>query len=255
MSRVVLITGGTGKIGSQLVKHFLNKNFKVVFTAKDAADRDGFFHKIIADKISSEKLFGVDIDLCLKDSAKKICLFLNEKKLSPTDFIHCARNVEYLKTDDKGVISRENWLGELLLDVVVPYELVMAFLTEEHVKLKNIINISSMYGVVPFNPNLYNEPLFDSPINYSVAKAAQIHLTKELSIRLAKQDIKVNSISYGGVEGRVDDSFKERYSRLCPLGRMLKDEEVVGAVDFLLSDAAIGILGHNLIVDGGWSVW
>jgi NAD(P)-dependent dehydrogenase (short-subunit alcohol dehydrogenase family) len=81
------------------------------------------------------------------------------------------------------------------------------------------------------------------------------HLTKELSIFLADKGIQVNSISYGGVKGRVDDTFQQKYAALCPAHRMLHDNEVVGAVDFLTSDASIYITGHNLIVDGGWSVW
>ena len=122
-------------------------------------------------------------------------------------------------------------------------------------RLKNIINISSMYGIVPMNPLLYDNPKFESYINYSVAKAAQIHLSKELAIRLASRHIRVNTISYGGIAGRVSDSFKMRYAQLCPQGKMLKEEEVVGAVDFLVSDLSIGMTGHNLVVDGGWTTW
>lgn len=112
-----------------------------------------------------------------------------------------------------------------------------------------------MYGIVPPNPSLYKNPEQDSPIQYGVAKAAQIHLTKELAIRLASKNIKVNAISFGGIEGRVDNEFRNKYAKLCPLKNMLKEEDVIGAIDFLASNNSVGMTGHNLVIDGGWSVW
>ncbi len=84
---------------------------------------------------------------------------------------------------------------------------------------------------------------------------AQKLRTKNLAVQLAKLNIRVNSISYGGVEGRASKEFKERYARLCPIARMLKIKEVVGAVEFLATDMSSGMIGHNLIIDGGWTIW
>ena len=72
---------------------------------------------------------------------------------------------------------------------------------------------------------------------------------------MAGRGIQVNCIAFGGVEGCVDDAFKERYARLCPMGRMLRDDEVAGPVDMLLSDHFSGMTGHVLAVDGGWGIW
>ena len=94
-----------------------------------------------------------------------------------------------------------------------------------------------------------------SPLHYSVAKAAQVQLTRELAVRLAPKGIRVNGICFGGVEGRADEAFVDRYRQLCPAGRMLRDDEVVGPVDYLVSDASSGMTGHNMMVDGGWTTW
>mgnify|MGYP003739618353 FL=1 len=118
-------------------------------------------------------------------------------------------------------------------------------------RLSSIVNISSMYGIVAPNPLLYDDGLKNSPVHYGVCKAALIHLTKELAVRLAPRNIRVNAISFGGVEGRVDEAFKSRYARLCPLGKMLTEEDLGGSVEFLASEQSRGITGHNLVVDGG----
>ena len=115
--------------------------------------------------------------------------------------------------------------------------------------------MGSMYGTVAANPHLYTDPTMQSPLHYGVAKAALMHLTKELAVRLVGKGIQVNCVAFGGVEGRVDDAFKQRYAQLCPMGRMLKDNEIAGPVEMLLSDRCSGVNGHTLLVDGGWSIW
>ncbi len=250
MTETILITGGTGKIGKQLIKHFSQKNFNILFTGIQQEEIDNLLNTI-----KSNRIKGLSIDLMEEKSSEKIINFINKNKLYPTTLINCARSLNFLKVDKDGITQRKEWLSEFTLDVVVPYEISMALANQKNSILKNIINISSIYGIVPANPHLYKNPKTDSPIQYSVAKAAQIHLTKELSVRLAEQNIKVNTVSYGGIEGRVNEEFKTNYAKLCPLKRMLTEEEVIGAVDFLVSNYSTYITGHNMVVDGGWSVW
>ncbi len=254
MNKCLLITGGTGKVGSQLVKHFFEKGYKVIFTSKTLAETKNLI-SLLNNSKANDNLLGIAIDLEKESTPIEIIKAISKKKLSPEVLINCARNMSHLKVENDGTTKRKEWLGELTLDVVVPYELSMALTKQKSSKLRHIINISSMYGVVPANPNLYENPQQESPIQYGVAKAALIHLTKELAIRLANKKIQVNAISYGGIEGRINPAFKKRYATFCPLGKMLKEEEVIGAVDFLVSNFSTNITGHNLVVDGGWSVW
>ena len=122
-------------------------------------------------------------------------------------------------------------------------------------RLAKVINIGSQYGLVAVNPHLYSDLSSQSPIHYGVAKAALVHLTKELSVRLASKQIYVNCVAYGGVEGRVNVDFQERYASLCPIGRMLNEDDLNGPIEFLLSDSSSGMTGHTLTVDGGWTLW
>jgi NAD(P)-dependent dehydrogenase (short-subunit alcohol dehydrogenase family) len=137
------------------------------------------------------------------------------------------------------------------MGVMAPYE-ISRILTKTG-KLRDIIFISSMYGIVGPTPSLYENFEASSPVQYGVVKAAQIHLSKELAVRF--KPVRVNTISYGGFEGRTDDGFKRRYAQLNPSGRMLLEHDVYGPIDMILNYPDMAFTGQNIVVDGGWTTW
>ena len=250
--RTILITGGSGKFGRLLVQHFLAAGDTVIATARSDAS-------VAALKMAhggeSGRFVAVACDLSEDGAPAALSSALARDGLYPDCLVNNARSLSYLKVEDDGQVSRANFAGELLLDVIVPYELTMALAGEEGSRLRRVVNIGSQYGTVAANLGLYEDPVRQSPLHYGVAKAALAHLTKELATRLAPADIQVNCIAFGGVEGRVDAAFKARYAKLCPRGRMLDESEVAGPVDMLLSDHFSAMTGHVLAVDGGWTAW
>ncbi|MCK4650913.1 SDR family oxidoreductase [Candidatus Babeliales bacterium] len=264
MNKTILITGGTGTVGSKLVEHFFYKKYNVIFTTKNDDEITKLIKKINIKnynkpspklRLTNNKILGISIDLTKNKSYEIILKFIEKNNLYPNYLINCARSLSYLKVNIDGFTRRPEWLGEFTLDVIVPYELSIKLTDQKNSKLKSIINISSIYGIVPPNPSIYKNPKIESPIQYGVSKAAQIHLTKELAIRLSNKNIQVNSISFGGIKGRANKNFIKKYSKLCPLKRMLEQDEVIGSIDFLVSTNSSNITGHNLVVDGGWTVW
>ncbi len=247
MDKTILLTGATGKLGQKFLKILTEKGNKIVFTSRNE-------NNIKEIEKNNKNSFGIQVDLMQEGFENGIIDFLKKKALRPEVLVNNARNAKYNKIENNGMIKRRNFINEYILEVYVPYFLSLK-LVKKFTDLRNVINIASMYGVVPPNPTLYEDFIHESSINYGVTKAALIHLTKELAVRLSEKNVRVNCISYGGVEGRVNEDFKKRYSKLCPMGRMLKKDEITGALEFLISDKSIGITGHNLIVDGGWTVW
>lgn len=250
--RTILVTGGTGKFGHALVSHFLTAGDFVIATCRTNKSLE----KLRAEyPDASNKLLGMKADLTESGAIAALIDQLNAHGRAPDCLVNNARSISFLEIDQNGLVSRENFANEYLLDVIVPYELTMALMMQKGSQLRRVVNIGSMYGTVAANPHLYTDPVQQSPLQYGVAKAALAHLTKELAVRLAGKNIQVNCVAFGGVEGRVDEAFKQRYAQLCPMGRMLRDDEVVGPVDMLLSNKCSGITGHILAVDGGWGIW
>jgi hypothetical protein len=252
--RTILLTGGGGKLGRVWVAHLLACGHRVLTTTR----RDPSLREVLGEHAEAAqvgRLQGWSIDLAEAGAAARLANLIGNKGLQPDALINNARSRDTLRVDPDGAVIRENFSAELLIDVVVPYELTMAIATMKGSRLDRVVNVSSMYGIVAANPALYDDPRQDSPIHYSVAKAALIHLTRELAVRLAPRNICVNTLSFGGIEGRVDEGFRQRYARLSPQGRMLQENDTLAPLDFLLSDGASGVTGHNLVVDGGWSAW
>lgn len=252
MSRKVLITGATGKFGSIFVKHFLDAGDQVIAVGRS---QKALNELMTANPLTGQRLHLLGIDLMSDNVGSLLVEQLSCLGLRPDCLINNARSLDFLKLNDLGKPSPEDFLNEFKLGVLVPYELVMSLVNQPNSSLRAVANVGSIYGVVSPNLKLYDDPDRESSIQYGVTKAALAHLTKELAVRLAIKDIRVNCVAYGGVDGRVDEAFKQRYASLCPAGRMLREKEIVGPIDMLLSDLASGITGHVLMVDGGWSVW
>jgi NAD(P)-dependent dehydrogenase (short-subunit alcohol dehydrogenase family) len=245
----VLITGGSGLLGKEIIHGFLEKNCKVYFTSTSLENANKILKIIKPNKKKNcqaiiQKFSTIDdIDSFIK----------KYRDINFNVLINNARDVSNLSVKNKDIKKQFNSFNvELFLAIHLPYFLATKL---NQKKLKNIVNISSMYGIVTPNENLYNDGYESSPIHYGVSKSAQIQLTKELAVRMAKKNIRVNSIAYGGFEGRVNKKFIKKYSRMCPMGRMLKPTEVFEPIWFLCSSQSSGATGHNLVIDGGWTIW
>jgi 2-deoxy-D-gluconate 3-dehydrogenase len=114
-----------------------------------------------------------------------------------------------------------------------------------------IINIGSNFGVVAFQGRSV----------YAGAKAAVHHLSRALSLEWAKQGVTVNVVAPCITETESRKVILERpgykewaTTTMLPIGRWNQPEDLVGAVLFLSSHLSDMIVGHVLMVDGGWTI-
>jgi NAD(P)-dependent dehydrogenase (short-subunit alcohol dehydrogenase family) len=120
-----------------------------------------------------------------------------------------------------------------------------------------IINIASIAGIVGRDRRMYQRnDMPGQPIDYAAAKAGVIGMTRDLAGLLSPMGIQVNAISPGGFNRNLPEGFVRDYSDRTPLGRMGRDHiDLNGAILFLASPASDYVTGHNLVVDGGFSIW
>lgn len=114
----------------------------------------------------------------------------------------------------------------------------------------SIVNVASQAGLVAI----------EERAAYGTSKAGLIHLTKILALEWARHGIRVNAVAPTFVRTELTESTLSRpdwaaelLGRI-PAGRFGEPEDVVGAVAFLLGDAAALVTGHTLTVDGGYTI-
>ena len=168
----IFITGGTGKIGKQLSQHFIKEGWNVVITTRNLQGLDKIAAACDFTEEQRSRLYGIKVDFndttCV-DTIKSY--FVDNKILLPHVLVNNARTLDALKVEESGFSHRSMLMMEYLIDVVIPYE-ISVLIKSISPQLSSIINVSSIYGLVPFNPNLYDNYPHGAPIQYSLAKAS-----------------------------------------------------------------------------------
>lgn len=141
------------------------------------------------------------------------------------------------------VMSENDWdnvLGVSLggfFNVTRP--LVDKMIRKRYGRVVNVVSVSGLMG----NPG---------QVNYAAAKAGVIGATKALAKEIAKRNVTVNAVAPGFIATDMTADFNQKeMSRMIPMNRFGKPEEVAAAVSFLVSDEASYITGNVININGG----
>ena len=243
-NKVVVITGAAGGIGSEMACHFANDGAKVA-----VCDLRGT--KAVADEIVSGGNIakGYDFDITDRDAVEKAMAQI-AGDLGNIDVLVNNAGINVGPDERKYVdeFSDKWWDAIIKVDLDGTYnctKIALKYMSEG----ANVINISSIVGMVP----LRNQCAF------AAAKAAVINFTRAIAMELAPKGIRVNAICPGSVGVAAcnklwtDNSAMAGLLSHIPMGRQGGPEEIATVTEFLASDAASYITGAVLPVDGGWT--
>lgn len=147
------------------------------------------------------------------------------------------------------------WDEVLKLNLTSAYVIVQA--ARDHLLQSghgSVILFGSIYGMVGPRPDLYHHTKTINPVSYGASKGGILQLARYLAVELAPR-ARANVISPGGIQTTQLRRFVRKYSKRTPMKRMGQPQDIKGAVAYLASDLSAYVTGHNLVVDGGWTVW
>jgi NAD(P)-dependent dehydrogenase (short-subunit alcohol dehydrogenase family) len=240
-NKIIIITGGNGLLGSAIVDRIkLEGAFCINFEIN---------HK------TNDNLSKVECDITDQNSVN-LALKLVIRKYNRIDGLV---NNAYPRTKDWGrkfeEIELESWKKNIdwQLNSYFYLSQQVAIMMEKQ-KSGSIVNMASMYGVIGPDFTVYEGTDMTMPAGYSAIKGGLINLTRYIASYLGPKNIRVNSVSPGGILDNQNEVFVQNYIKKVPMKRMGNPDDIAPSVSFLLSDDSKYITGQNLIIDGGWTI-
>ncbi len=257
--KTAIITGGTSGIGRRTVEVFADEGAYVLVAARrekegrELANALGPKVDFLKTDVSKEADVKTMIAYAVERFGRVDCLFNNAGCPAPVGSIETIPWDKY-----------EAALSVLLGGVMLGMKHVAPVMRAQG--SGSIINNGSVAGVLAG---------YSSSMIYAAAKAAVIHLTKCVAMELGEKNIRVNSISPGGIATGIfgkalglpmeeaeksAEAVKQALAGFQPIHRAGLSEDIAMAAVFLASDESTFVNGHNLVVDGGllggkqWSI-
>ncbi len=252
-----IITGAAGKLGKSI-------SFTLAELGSNLILVDRFKEDLSRLKLEIDRKYNVDVktfevDLENEYDRKKFVENLQEEIKSLNCLIN---NAAFVGTSNlKGwsvefeYQSLDTWRRAFEVNVTAPFHLSQLLRNLlRNSEGGNIINIASIYGFLGPDWKLYENNDLANPAAYSCSKGALIQLTRWLATTLGPE-IRVNSISPGGIFRNQPNNFITQYKDKTPLKRMAREDDFTGIIALLASDASEYMTGQNFVVDGGFSAW
>ncbi len=262
--KTVVVTGGLGLLGRSFTRCLAQQGVRVIVLDSQPAPKDPYAFFDLKGDVGSVEVFRVDITQrrLLEATYKRI----QKKYGTPDGLINNAGVDAPPGTGGKANGNFEDY-PESEWDKVMAVNVKGIFLADQIIGGAmakagggSIIHINSIYGMVSPDQRIYayraqkGQP-FNKPVAYSASKSSLINLTRYLATYWAPKNVRVNTLTCGGVSNGQDKAFVKGYTARVPMGRMARPDEYNGALLFLLSDASSYMTGSNLVIDGGWTAW
>ncbi|RCK81126.1 MAG: 3-oxoacyl-[acyl-carrier protein] reductase [Candidatus Ozemobacter sibiricus] len=239
--RTAFVTGGSGAVGSAIVRTFVKEGARVAFSYRDHADRAQALVAELEAGGATVRAYPLDV---LDGQAAQALDRQIEQEIGPVDIL--VNNAGLTQVMPFALIEEEDWDQVMDINVKGTFLVTKAFLRGMIRRQRGaIINLGSLAGM----------RILEVPVHYATAKSAIMGFTLSLAREVARYQIRVNAVIPGmlsaGVGLNVPDRQKEEYKRYCTLGRVGTPEEVADLVVFLASERSSYINAQGIYIDGG----
>ena len=260
--RNIIVTGSSGILGSQYADTLSQAGANVILV--DINGKNNNLEKTLRKKYKTNaKFYCADISIEKNVLSLKKNILTDFKKIDGLINNAAYTNIDAIKNSDDITapfekFSFELWKKILDVDLSGVFNCCKVFGSQMVKQRKGtIVNIASIYGIVGNDQRIYGNSKINSPVSYAAAKGGIIALTRYLAAYWYGKNIRVNTLTPGGVidESYQSKEFIKKYSEKTILGRMARSDEYNGALLFLMSDASSYMTGANLVIDGGWTAW
>ncbi len=252
IEKVAIVTGGGSGIGKAIAAAFAEQGASVVVASRNI---DHLNETVCEIQTRGGMAAALPVDLSCRRQIENMVLKTHEQ-FGRIDILVNNTGIAG-PTAAAADISLEDWEKTLMINLtgaMLCSQQVVPYMIQQ--RGGAIIHIAARAGIHGF--------LMRSP--YSVSKAGLINFTQTLAMELGKQNIRVNCISPGPVEGErarkvieakskalnmpVEKIMHDKTAKIA-LGRFVTAEEVANVAVFLASERSSGITGQNITVDGG----
>jgi gluconate 5-dehydrogenase len=244
--RVALVTGGSRGLGLQMAEALGEMGCRVAISARKA------------DELAAAKAHlagrGIDALTVVSDLQKfeRIPALVDEVVAALGDIDILVNNAGATWGAPAEEYPDEAWHKVMNLNVNAPFFLAREVGRRCMIPRRRgkIVNIASVAGLKGTAPGVHT-------IAYNTSKAAAINFSRTLAAEWGRYNINVNAICPGFFPSRMSagllDKIGEAVIARTPLGRLGGDEDLMGAVVFLASEASRHVTGQYIAVDGGAS--
>lgn len=248
--KIVVVTGGAGLLGRSFCKIIVDNGGTAII-----AEYNTRLGEQVKSELNSDKLFVEKLDIINKESINSLIQTLHSKFGKIDALVNSAypRNKNYGKHFFEVEYSDfcEN-LGMNLGGYFLSSQLFAKYFEKQG--YGNIVNMSSIYGVIAPRFEIYEGTNMTTPVEYAAIKGGLLHLTKYMAKYFKGKNIRVNAISLGGLEDEQPESFFKAYKEHCLNKGMLEANDISGTLLYLLSDLSQYVNGQNIVVDDGFTL-
>jgi len=242
--RKVIVTGCLGQLGACLTRTLINTDWEVI--GLDVAEPETV--------VSKEAFEYHKVDVTDQCAVTEFYEGLASRSLSVDGLVNNVGTAVFTPFEERSAAEID---AVTSTNINAPIYMSQGFLKIALPDYKAcIVNIASIYGLTAPDQSLYSDTPRNSSEIYGMTKAATISLTQYLAVYLAKNKIRCNCISPGGVLYRQGPEFVSKYSTKVPMNRMANEEEIIAGVTYLLDASKSSYVnGANLVIDGGFTSW